>query len=205
MPPKYTPKHKNQQNLRDVVDDLRINLENQLGRIDGKLTIITNDINHIKDNIINKLLDENATLRERLSKMEIQMERNFQKQRENNLVFSGIPVTITDDVLEKTVIEIIQAVDCPATSVDLQACHRLPSSNPNDKKTIVKFVNRKDAERITKNRYKLKNVDLKQFGDKFTGDERIYVNQNLTPYYSSLAWKCRQLKKKIDFDIESFR
>ena len=49
MPPKYKPQNK-QPNLRDIVDELRIALENKLGKIDDKLTILTNDLLHIKDN-----------------------------------------------------------------------------------------------------------------------------------------------------------
>ena len=128
--------------------------------------------------------------------MEVDMQRNFQKQRENNLVFSGIPAGISDDALENTVINIAQALKCPVVSDDLQACHRLPSKNKNNINTIVKFVNRKDAEMIMKNRSKLKNIETKSFGEQFSGEEKIYINHNLTPYYSSLAWKCRQLKRR---------
>ena len=43
--------------------------------------------------------------------------------------------------------------------------------------------------------YKLKNAD-KKYNDHFKGEEKIYINVNLTPYFSALAWKCRKLKKK---------
>ena len=124
------PKNKQKQpNLREIVDDFKTNLENKLGKIDDKLTIVANDLTHIKNNIITKLLDENAILRSKLCKMEIDMQMNFQKQRENNIVLSGIPVEISDDALENTVVSIAQSLNCPIDNDDIQACHRLPSKN----------------------------------------------------------------------------
>ena len=75
-----------------------------MDKIDGKLTDENNDLLHVKDHLIKKLLEENTVLRKKVSKMEIDMQRNFQEQRENNLEISGIPFGISDVALENVLI-----------------------------------------------------------------------------------------------------
>ena len=58
---------------------------------------------------------------------------------------------------------------------------------------ILRFVNRKDADDCLENRRKLKDVDRGAVGLK--DDVRIFVNENLSPFISQLAFYCRQLKK----------
>ena len=89
----------------------------------------------------------------------------------------------------------LSTIDCPVNIDDLQACHRLYSKKC-EKNTIIKFVNRKNAEKAITKRKKIMDVDTTTFGDNFTGDEKIYISQNLTPFYASLAWKVRTLKRK---------
>ena len=40
------------------------------------------------------------------------------------------------------------------------------------------------------------DYETKAFGENLSGEEKIYINENLTPYFSNLAWKCRMLKRK---------
>ena len=60
--------------------------------------------------------------------------------------------------------------------------------------TIIRFVNRKDAEDCLVNRKKLKNFDLESVG--FDSDAQIFINENLSPYMSRLAYYCRVLKRQ---------
>ena len=86
-----------------------------------------------------------------------------------------------------------------AQNLAKHTCHLWKLSKPSRKntvkKTIVKFVNRKKADLAFRNRRKLKDV-YKSYNTNFTGNEQVFINENLTPYYSALAWKCRSLKKK---------
>ena len=184
-----------QEFMNEAFTSLKASVITRFDNIDENLTSVNNDLLAIKDHLIQKLLDENAFLRERVSKLESDVQTNFQKQRENNLEITGIPAEVTDDNLEETTINILNSIDCQISGDDIQACHRLPSKSP-VKKTIIKFVNRKKAEIAISNRKKLSEVDFKQFGNNFNGEENIYINENLTPYFASLAWKCRMLKRK---------
>ena len=60
--------------------------------------------------------------------------------------------------------------------------------------TIIRFVNRKDAEDCLSNSKKLRDINLEEVG--IEKDVNIYVNQNLSPYMNKLAYYCRILKRR---------
>ena len=43
---------------------------------------------------------------------------------------------------------------------------------------------------------KLREIDMEKLG--FHASTEIFIQDNLSPYFSELAWKCRKLKKKKD-------
>ena len=95
-----------------------------LTEIDDNLLTVNNDLLHIKDNIIKKLLDEISMLRLKLNKLENDVPTNF-KNRENNIEICGIPSVVTDKNLEGTVINILSVINCPVERKDIQACHSI--------------------------------------------------------------------------------
>jgi len=147
-------------------------LDKRLGNIDIKNSKIETDISKMKDEIIKHLVDSNLKLQNQVKKLEKQveiLEKNGKKitiniestnqyGRRNNVEIAGIPNEINDDDLEKKVCEIFESVDAEIESRDIEACHRLPPKKNNPiKKTIVRFMNRKNVEKILKNK---KNLDL---------------------------------------------
>ena len=68
-----------------------------------------------------------------------------QYDRRNNIVISSIPDDISDNDLERTVIDIMKVVDVYINSSYIEACHRIGKSDRRiaSKKTIVRFINRK--------------------------------------------------------------
>ena len=73
----------------------RVKLGARFDNIDKNLAIVNNDLMHIKDHLIQKLLEENNLLRNKVDKLELDVQRNLQKQRENNIEISGIPWRIS--------------------------------------------------------------------------------------------------------------
>ena len=73
---------------------------------------------------------------------------------------------------------------------DIAACHRLGKNDD----TIIRFVNRKDADDCLENRGKLRNINRGEFG--LEEGSNIYIKENLSPYMSRLAYFCRVLKRK---------
>ena len=78
-------------------------------------------------------------------------------------------------------IEILNEIDVPVNKNDFEACHRLYSKNEAlPKHTIAKFVNCETCEMAFANRYKLKSLNGVKIG---LGQTKIYINDNLYPYY----------------------
>ena len=59
--------------------------------------------------------------------------------------------------------------------------------------TIIRFVNRKFAKKALVNGKSLKNIDKSSIGLSNSSD--IFINENLTPTNSKLAFHCRKLKR----------
>ena len=107
---------------------------------------------------------------------------------------TGIPDDVEDEDLEEKVIKILDMIEVNVTSRDIEACHRVGKSRNNSKKTIIRFVNRKFAKKALVNRKILKNIDKSSIGLSNPSD--IFINENLTPSNSKLAFHCRKLKSE---------
>ena len=76
--------------------------------------------------------------------------------RRNNVVFlSGIPENVPDNNLESTVISVLLDTDVQVESRDIEACHRIGKPSSKTQKTIVRFVNRKNCEKVLANKKKV--------------------------------------------------
>ena len=59
----------------------------------------------------------------RVINIEKQNNANFQYQRGTNIKFHGIPEELTDKVLGKTAISILNKIDIPCNVQHIQRCH----------------------------------------------------------------------------------
>ena len=97
--------------------------------------------------------------------------------------------------LEDKVIEIAEIIDVKIEKSDIEACHRLKvksnGNNAGPKRTIVRFINRKNCDSLHKNKKKLKDNEsrLKDIGI----DGKVFINNNLCPYNKMLWGKCKRL------------
>lgn len=112
--------------------------------------------------------------------------------RLENIEISGIPAAASaddDSGLEDKVIKIAKEIGVNISARDISACHRLRGG----KDTIIRFVNRKDADAMLSNASKLKDKDL----SAVTGATRskVYVNVNLSPDLKSMRWKTKRMKE----------
>ena len=74
--------------------------------------------------------------------------QNEQYSRRECIILSGIPDRIPQRKLEETVLHILRSIGLRISSYDIAACHRL-HKNTHDRypaKTIVRFINRKNAD-----------------------------------------------------------
>ena len=70
--------------------------------------------------------------------------------------FSGIPKSVAPKDLETFILRLLQEIGINLDKSRIVACHRLEKTD----RTIVKFLNQKDAENVYLNKKKLKDVDI---------------------------------------------
>ena len=70
--------------------------------------------------------------------------------------FSGIPNSVALKDLENFIQRLLQEISINLEKSRIVACHRLGKTD----RTIVKFLNRRDAENVYSNKKKLKGVDI---------------------------------------------
>ena len=135
--------------------------------------LIVRSINSLKDEIINpkdmvikNLQDENSRLKEKCEKLEnrvVILESNHndlaQYGRRNNVVFSGIPENVPDNNLESMVTSVLPDIDVQVEPRDIQACHQIAKPVSKTEKKIVRFVNRKNCEKVLANK---KTLEVEQ-------------------------------------------
>ena len=117
-----------------------------------------------------------------------------QHGRGNNVILSGIPESVSEDLLEESVISILADIDVLLESQDIEACHRFGKPNRDRSlKTIVLFVNRKNCKKVLFNKKKPSSIDNSKHN--FTQNTKNFANENLTPMNESIAYNCRKLKR----------
>ena len=152
-------------NLGLKIEDGFNNMKSLETRLENGFNDIKDDIISLKDTVIKRLVEENARLNERVKTLEIEIYNSQQYSRRNNIVLSGIPNHVDDASLEEKVIKIFKSIDVEVHEKEIEACHRLPTSNETrPKNTIVRFVNRKSCEEILRKRKKFQHSDKTSLG-----------------------------------------
>ena len=114
------------------------------------------------------------------------------------IVIDGFPKKVGEEplVLEQATINLLNSMGVKCESSDIEAIHQLPGKNEANKPTIVKFASRKTIVAVFKNKSKLKNLEsLNVEIDGLNSGSDIYIRPNLSPYFKTLAYNCRLLKR----------
>lgn len=110
-----------------------------------------------------------------------------------NLEIHGLPRESHDEKAEDVLKKVAATIQQPFNISEVQAAHRLPSRK-NDRPPIflVQFVNKATKQRwlAAGRRMKLCAKDIVG-----KGDNRIFFNENLTPYFNKLFYEARALAK----------
>ena len=148
--------------------------------------------------LIEKLSEENAALKEihsfmdattkRLVKIEREQNKALQYSRRDSIEISGIPPTVSQDVLEDEVVKNFEKAKVEVhgkklEAPDIQACHRVGKKG----KTIVKFISRKYAREGLVCGKNLKNSNL-------YGNAGVYINTSFCPEFGHLNFLIRKAK-----------
>ena len=173
---------------------------------------IADDFSRHKDEIISQLREENINLKNELEKVKtelkkkgddlIEVERDVidlqQYVRRNNVEICGIPDSVENKNLEKTVVKIAEIIGVDVKSNDIEACHRLAKrrNEGGPKRTIVRFVNRKNCESLLRNKKKLNYDETKNKLNHIGIRNNLFINSNLSPYNKFLWGKCKHLHEE---------
>lgn len=199
-------KHDIAKKIKDTKDEIIIKLQNENLSMKAEIETLRQDLDS-KSLIIDELKSELKSISSDLCKNDdmIELERESaelqQYTRRNNIEIAGIPDHVEQQDLEAKVIEIAKAVNITISSQDIEACHRLnQNKNQNGpKRTIVRFVNRKFAEKLIKQGKEFKKRTVLS---KANLSNNLYINNNLCSYYRYLWGKVKSLYNKNA--IESF-
>lgn len=155
----------------------------EIQKLTGVVTRLESEIS-----VVRRVNDE---LQRQLVSTERQCWANAQYSRRECLEVSGIPISISDDNLEKKVLKVFEKMGVTIHADNIEACHRLKSGSD---RTIVKFSKRKDCQQVMKVKKDLKNMDFSDI-DLPVGTN-VYVNESLCSYYRWLWSLSKQLKNR---------
>ena len=143
----------------------------------------------LKDERMEKLEVENATLRRDLNKLTERMDGLENRERNNDIIISGnaVPAVRPGENTKQVSIDLIRyQLSYSIPSDVISSAHRLNNSNSlNQKNILLKFVGQE-----TKN-------DVMQ-ACRRTKPSGLYIRDNLTPTRAKILFSLRQLKKRSD-------
>ena len=151
----YDTRGKKQKPVMDNQDQMKSMEDNMVNQINS----LKDEIINLKEIVIRNLQDENEKLRRRCELLEkrcLKYESHHnalaEYGRQNNIVLSGIPESVSEDVLEESVISVLADIDVSVESQDIEACLRFGRPDRyKSQKTIVRFVNRKNCKKVLSN------------------------------------------------------
>ena len=123
----------------------------------------------------------NNLLSQQVVDLERQCWANAQYSSRECLEVVGIPCSLDDNILEEKVIQVFEKVGCSIDSSNIEACHRITKKND---RVIVKFSRRKDCQRVLSFKKNLQKLKMENTG--LTGDNEVFINHSLCPYYRVL-------------------
>ena len=107
---------------------------------------------------------------------------------------SGIPNTFPENDLENTVISICRDPGMEIDPKDIEGCHILLLSRNNrgqDKRMLVKFVNRKHSESLLRDKKRISSKSL----NNLNVPNKVFVSVSLCLYYRYIWNKCKDLQR----------
>ena len=127
-----------------------------------------------------------------VASLELQCWRNAQYSRRECVKIIGIPNSIVNSDLEKTVCKVF--IEADICEEKIKSCHCL---NIKSDRAIVKFSWRKDCEQVMRVKNDLKVLNPTDLD--FPGGARLFINDSFCPYYRGLWNECKKLwiNKKI--------
>ena len=140
-------------------------------------------------------LESYQLVSKRVQLLERNIVSHMQYNRRESVEIHGFPEAITEDKLEEKSRDLLEEIGCgKVKSSQIHACHRLK----NKYVTIIRFVNRKVADRALHNRAKLKNIDHEKYN--LDQNNKLFINESLCRPMQFLSYKVRSAYKTKQID-----
>ncbi|KAH7954727.1 hypothetical protein HPB49_021319 [Dermacentor silvarum] len=187
--------------LDNLIDSLASKIAKQLDDQGlGNLTSLADSVRYMSDQYdkvrttVAELVDSNKDLRAQNEALARRIADMEQYSRLNNIEIKGIPCTQGEDcaVILKTIAEV---VECPISSSDIDAVHRVPSKTA-EKSIIARFCSRDKKNEFIRKARKAR-LRTSQIGLTGSKDNAVYVNEHLTIDNKRLFSKALALKKAM--------
>ena len=120
--------------------------------------------------------------------MERQCWASAQYSRRECLVIIGIPIEVEPDVMEEKVMNMFEKLGCNIPSNHIEACHRVSEKSAT---AIVMVSRRKDCQEVLAVKKDLHKIKMEGVG--LPGQNKLFINKNLCPYYKVLWSKSKKL------------
>ena len=135
-------------------------------------------------------LMKNVLLKEKIHEINSKHDDLEQYTRKYNLEIDGIPEVHGED-LEDVVIKLARTIDADVGPEDIDIVHRFKKGKRQPNPIIMRFNNYYSKKEMYYGRRKLCKVNVQHI----SGDEKIYINENLTSQRAALFKKVRDKKR----------
>lgn len=161
------------------------------------------EANRVLNDKIEQLKDDSMKKEEQLAVLTRRFNVLEQYSRGNNLEIHGlnddnIGYENWDNVLKQTA----RAIGVTYNSAEVQAAHRIPSRRNNNGKQpdvfLVQFVSKatKDQWLHMGRKKRVRSKDIMG-----VGENKVFFNDNLTPYYKKLLYETKALAKQKNYEF----
>ena len=148
-----------------------------------------NEICNVNNQMLKKirsLQENNDKLYDEIYEQKVDLTDLNQYGRRENVEICGIPESVSQDELQKHILEVTRSMGVKVPPNGIHIVHRLGKNrNSRPRNVIVRFVNRQTAFSLLKNKRKLNNGRYKNY----------FITENLCPYNKKIFNKLYGLKK----------
>lgn len=193
------------ENLLKIVEEikhLKTDLDNTIQFMNSKFEMVLNQNKDLSDKV-SKLVDEKKVMESQLKSIKEEknglssqvdfLERNLKGK---NLEISGVPFTKNEKVIDLAV-KVVTNIDSKIKEGDIEYARRLMKKDRNGATKygpiLVRFKNIDQRNYLFKNKKYLAQAKLQ---DVINGDEKVFINENLTPQNKKVFYHANCFKKQ---------
>ena len=148
-----------------------------------------------------KKIEEISSLKEKVEELEKTIEKKDKKiesmerrltqleqySRNKNIEIRGLKKS-PEEKIEDLVVKISEILKVKLNTEEIEACHRIPNQTGKEQAIIVQLKSRKKRDELLSKR-KVTVTNQQLIGQ---GNGKVYIGENLSPYFKDLLWKTKQ-------------